>query len=405
MRGSGSVEQKLQKYEMLLFAGALLMLAALLYTLLDILNPLYLTLILIALLLPLRGHKLVRHFMILVVCVFFLWFVEETRRILTPFVLSFALAYLFDPLVTRLERWRIPRWISVFTIVILVILGFVALLIIFIPQIIREINDLISRSVEYRNTIANWIETHGMALLSRLNMDSEKVQDYAIEVLPDRIQSFLQTLFKGAITISSAVSAAVGQILNLILVPFLFFYLLKDFSKIKRWVRRMMPLDTGWVFEDYIVRIDRIISGFFRGQLIVCLVVGILTTVGLLILGVNYPLLLGVLAGVLNIIPYIGLAITLVFGVVIGLFSPSPLWTVLKIVLVIEVIQIFEGSLLSPRIVGDRVGLHPAWVICAILIFSHFWGLFGLIIAVPFAATLKIFLSIGMQHYRKKVMG
>lgn len=109
------------------------------------------------------------------------------------------------------------------------------------------------------------------------------------------------------------------------------------------------------------------------------------------------------MAGILNLIPYIGLAITLVFGLLVGVFSPSPLLTCLKIVAVIETVQILEGSLLSPRIVGERVGLHPAWVMFAILIFAQFWGFIGLLVAVPLAATIRIFVSAWLSAYRKRI--
>jgi len=195
------------------------------------------------------------------------------------------------------------------------------------------------------------------------------------------------------------VSAAFGQLLNLVLVPFLFFYILKDIDRIKSALRRLLVTRDGWLSLENIGRIDNILSGYIRGQLMVCLVVAVLTGTALSVLGIPYALILGLVAGVLNLVPYIGLAITLVLGLLVGIFSPSPLITCIKIVVVIEAVQILEGAVLSPRIVGEKVGLHPVWVMLSILIFSHFWGFVGLLIAVPFAAIIKLFVTMLIDKY------
>jgi len=116
-----------------------------------------------------------------------------------------------------------------------------------------------------------------------------------------------------------------------------------------------------------------------------------------------YAILLGLLAGVLNIVPYVGLAITLVIGLLVSLTGPDPFITSLKIVAAIESVRILESSYIAPRIVGNRVGLHPVWVILSILIFAQQLGVLGLVIAVPMAATIKIFISIGVRSYRRKI--
>ena len=157
----------------------------------------------------------------------------------------------------------------------------------------------------------------------------------------------------------------------------------------------------GWLSAENINNVDEILSGYIRGQLMVCLAVAVLTGTALSILGIPYALILGIVAGVLNLVPYIGLAITLGIGLLVGIFSPSPLITCIKIVVVIEAVQILEGAVLSPRIVGEKVGLHPVWVMLSILVFSHFWGFVGLLVAVPFAAVIKLFISMLIDKYWK----
>jgi len=400
---NGTTDGRLERYDVLLIVGATVLLITLLYSLREVLSPPVVSLLVILFLLPLRSHRIKSFLVFLTVTVFMLWFISHASAILMPFILSLVLAYLFDPVVDKLMRLRIPRTFAVIIIVLFVVSLLALGLIFLIPQIIRELRELIDLSKVYSNKLADWVQNYGLAFLEQFFSDTEKFEEIALKELPIRLQQIFQAFFKGALNLTSAVSAALGQLLNFILVPFLFFYLLKDFNRIKSWVKDLLPLDQGWVFEKYIKKIDTILSGYFRGQLIVCLVVAMITTLGLLIFGIKYSLLLGIMAGVLNIIPYIGLAITLVFGLLVGIFSPSPLLTCVKIVAVIETVQILEGSLLSPRIVGGRVGLHPAWVMFAVLIFAHFWGFLGLLIAVPLAATIRIFVSVWLSAYRKRI--
>ena len=382
---------KTNKVDGFLFGAMLVALAVFLYATRAIINPILAFIILFAFLYPIRGYALAKITLLVSLFLFAIWFIDETRLILTPFAVSLALAYLFDPLVTHMKKLRIPRWVSVLAIEILVIGVIVLLLLVLAPQFLSQLKELVNKSVVYSKTISGWIESELLLWLdTTFEIDLEKIQDFAFTDLSSKIEQIFDTFFKSVSGVTLAISTAVGQLLNLVLIPFLFFYLLKDFPKIQNWVHQNLRGDTGSVIENYLHKIDTVISGFFRGQLIVCLIVGSLTTLGLWIFGVRYALLLGLMAGVLNIIPYI------------GLFSPSPWTSLIKIIAVIETVQILESSFFSPRIVGDRVGLHPAWVIFSILIFSHFWGILGIILAVPSAAVIKIFLSNLMTSVHKK---
>ncbi|MBN1540945.1 AI-2E family transporter [candidate division KSB1 bacterium] len=384
----------------LVWIASALFLIFLIYHIRTILTPLVLFASLVLLLLPLRSILIVRRLFLVLGLIFVVWFVQASGGILLPFVLSFGLAYLFDPLVTFFEAKKIPRWLSVVAIVLLV-LGLASLLSLFlIPQILQQLGDLVTLSIKYSNKISDWIEGSGLQLLTRyIRLDDGKLQDFVLNQLPDKVQQLFEAAFKSAVNITSGVSAAIGQLVNLVLVPFLFFYLLKDFTHIRRGFHRLLPPNDDSRLQKTLDSVGTIVSAFFRGQLIVCTIVGILTTAGLALFGIRYALILGLLAGILNIIPYVGLAITLVFGVLVGFLSPSPFLAILKIVGVIEVVQILESSVLSPRIVGDRVGLHPVWVIFSILVFSHFFGFWGLLIAVPAGAVIRVFIGQLLQFY------
>jgi len=392
-------DKRFERFDLLLVVGTAILLAVLLYAFRGIISPPIACIALLLFLVPLPAHPIKRALMGLTGFLLFVWFLSRTGTILMPFIISFVLAYLFDPVVDVLEKIKIPRTLGVL-LVVLVVAGVFALGSIFLlPNIIRELRELVDQSIVYSNRVAEWAQTEGLAILERLSIDTDKAREGALRELPARVQQVLETFFRGALNVTSAVSAAFGQLLNLVLVPFLFFYILKDIDRIKSALRRLLVTRDGWLSLENIGRIDNILSGYIRGQLMVCLVVAVLTGTALSVLGIPYALILGLVAGVLNLVPYIGLAITLVLGLLVGIFSPSPLITCIKIVVVIEAVQILEGAVLSPRIVGEKVGLHPVWVMLSILIFSHFWGFVGLLIAVPFAAIIKLFVTMLIDKY------
>ncbi len=394
---------KYELFEILFLVSLTILLGLFFYAMRLALIPPFLVLILLFFLIPLRANPVVMRLIILIVVIFSFWFIRDTMDILAPFAIAFALAYLFDPLVTKLEKKRIPRLTSV-SIIVVVSLGlFLLMLTLSIPRIINELRNLVSFIMEIPSHISEWLNSDGASMLGETREDVDKIQAWLDRELPHRMEKVSAYMVAKLVHFTKTLPTLFTKLLYLILTPFLFFYILKDFHKVRRWIKELLPIETSWVVREYVEKVDAIISGFFRGQLIVCTLVGILTTLLLLLFRVEYALLIGIMAGVLNIVPYVGLAITLFTGLVIGIASPNPLTTCLKIVVAVETIRVVESSVLAPRIVGDRVGLHPVWVMFSILIFAHFLGLVGLIIAVPLAASLKIFISVWMHSYRRKI--
>ncbi len=395
-------DPKFERFDVLLMIGAAVLLAVMVYAFRDVLSPPVACSALLLFLLPLPGHPVKRSLILMIFFLFAVWFIDHTSTILMPFITSLVLAYLFDPLVDKLEKIKIPRTVGVLLVVLVVVGLFAVGSIFLVPQIIRELRELIDQSIVYSNRVAEWVREDGLVFLERLRLDTEKIEEIALRELPTRLRQVLEAFFRGALNLTSAVSTAFSQLLNLILVPFLFFYLLKDIDRVKSALKNLLVREEGWLSRKNVKKIDDVLSGYIRGQLMVCLVVAVLTGVALSVLGIRYALILGIIAGVLNLVPFIGLAITLLLGLLVGIFSPSPLMTCIKIVVVIEAVQIIESAVLSPRIVGERVGLHPVWVMFAVLVFAHFWGFVGLLIAIPFAAIMKIFISVLINSYRRR---
>jgi len=383
---------KTSRFDALLIVSASLLMGALLFAVRSHLSPLVVALAIVALLFPLRHQPAARHLLVVLLLLFALWLARELREVLFPFAASLLLSYLLDPLVDRMQRLRVPRALGV-GLIILVVLGCVVVaLVLIVPKVIKEVSDMIQSSIAFAGEARQWVEHDLVAILGRFGIDSAQVQEQLVSTIADQAERFLKFLFQSLLQVTSRLSAVLGQLLNLVLIPFLTFFLLKDFDRLKGAVRRLLPARHQSQVGEVLRSVDRVLVGFFRGELLVCLIVGTLTAILLSIFRIPYALLLGVLAGILNLVPYVGLAITMLVGVLVGMFSPHPVLTTIKIVVLIESVQILEGSFLSPKIVGDKVGLHPAWVMFAILAFSKLWGILGLVIAVPTAGVIAALL-------------
>ncbi len=382
---------------------ALVVLAALLFSLRDRLSPVLLALALVLVLYPYRRFAAVRVTLGVVVLLLVLEFLRSASSVLMPFVLSVAFAYLFDPLVDAFEARRVPRTVVILGIDLVVLGGIVFSLIVLIPKLAAEVAQVFQQIIQQAPAVQRWFQEDLTAYLSRYGFDVSRLTEGVLAGLPDKLQELLQAFLSGLLSASSSLSSVLGQFLNLVLVPFITFYLLRDWDKLRHDVKVLfIPVDKQAAASSLWHRVDDILSGFVRGQLTVCVLVGALTAGALLLLGIRYWLALGILAGALNIVPYVGLAVTLLVAVLVGLFSPNPGWTVLKIVLAIEAVQVLESTVLTPRIVGNRVGLHPAWVILAVLVFANYLGVLGLFLAVPITAVTKELLLDALRKKRRQ---
>lgn len=392
--------EKKDRFDALLVVSASVLMGALLYTARSHLSPPVVALAIVALLFPLRRQPVARHLLLVLLLLFVIWLAHELRDVLFPFAASLLLAYLLDPVADRMQRWRLPRTAAV-AIIVAFLVGIVVLAsALIVPRILDEVGGMVEASIAFAGQARTWLERDLVPTLGRLGIGSAQIQEQLVPKIANQAEGFLKFLFQSLLQLTSSVSALLGQLLNLVLIPFLTFFLLKDFDRLRTAVRHLLPERQQRRAAEMVHSIDRVLVGFFRGELLVCLIVGTLTAILLSIFRIPYALLLGVLAGVLNLVPYVGLAITMLVGVLVGLFSPNPLVTTIKIVVLIESVQILEGSFLSPKIVGDKVGLHPAWVMFAILTFSKLWGFLGLVIAVPTAGVIATMLRSWFARVR-----
>lgn len=326
------------------------------------------------------------------------WLLFLLSPILTPFVVAALLAYLGDPLVDRLEARKLPRQLAV-TAVFLVIFGaFTLLALILLPQLENQLSHLAARLPAY----LAWVK--------------DKVLPYLHVLSPEQAQMFdTQGLAKslsqhwvkagGVVagiwqSISASGMALLGWLANLVLIPVLTFYLLRDWDHLVAGVSALLPRGSVVVWTRLARESDDVLGAFLRGQVLVMFALGVIYTTGLWMIGLDFALLIGMFAGVVSFVPYLGLIVGIVVAGVASILQFQGAVELPWVVLVFVVGQLIEGTVLTPRLVGERIGLHPVAVIFAVMAGGQLYGFFGILLALPVAAVAMVLLRHLLSTYR-----
>lgn len=311
-----------------------------------------------------------------------IYFVFLVRRLFLSFLLATALTYLLQPVVAAVERRGASRVMAISLVYVALGILIGGIFLYAMPSLIEQLNllideipeytrkvQLLSRSLQYSYARAGLPEAVRMLIEERILMIERDLQELAQRVL-------------------SGIVAAVGYFLSIFFAPILAFYMLKDIETFTEKIVLLIP--EKWRADVLRLgrEINQVVSSFFRGYLLVSLIVGTITGFTLSILGVDFAFILGIFAGLTNIIPYFGPIIGAVPAVAVALLESE--WLAVKVVLAFIVIQQIEASIISPRVLGNRVGLHPLFVILVILAGGELYGLTGVILAVPVAAVLRV---------------
>ena len=322
------------------------------------------------------------------------------RGVLTPLLLAFTIAYIVDPIVDRLEALKLPRPAGI-AIVLGSALGAVALfLALVLPSIAVDIA-----------AVARELPTHA---LDALSVVEDKLAGYGVAVphsvgeLVERFGSELQSASatlvasaSGALSfIVGSTASVIGSFVAALIVPVFAIYLLNDFDRITRGVHDLLPLRFREPVSSYAGQIDAVLSQFLRGQLTVMLILAVLYGGTYAALGVRLAAPIGITAGILNIVPYLGSAFALIAGILASLLGGWHPGQLIGVVVAYTVIQTLEGFVITPRIMGKTVGLRDIWVLFALFVGGEIFGFFGVLIAVPGAAIVKIFVVRWLEHYR-----
>ena len=381
---------RLTTFEALLLASGFGIYLLVLSELSGFLGPPLMALAAVILLWPLRRHTAVKALLFSTAFVLTLWFVSQVSGILVPFALVYLLAYLFDPAVTwARERWGVPRWASSLVVVALV-LGVVTLfMLLLVPNIVAEVRALTSLIISHADDLPGWLaEAPGFHALERAGLlNAQEAADQVTLFIEQRAAELTQSLPDLLPDLFRSIGSIFAIITIASILPVALFYTLKDYHAIQPRLVELFPTFGGK--RDYLIRAGSIVGDYLRGQLIISAIAAFNVSVALVLLDVPFALLLGLLTGVLNMIPNLGAVITNVIGIAVALLFGDPaLLTALKVMLVLLGQALLESSVLTPNILSHSVGLHPVLILLALFIFGSFLGIFGLFIAVPATALI-----------------
>lgn len=383
---------------------------AFLYSVRDVLNPFVLLILLLFLLAPYSGSR--AHTMLVAAAsvVTGIWLLKTTGFLLAPFFLSLVFAYVLHPVVERMEGPRIPRSLAIGFLSIPLLLALALVVLVGIPALSQQIARFIEALPQILQTAVTRVDVWRLELARRdlpyLNEDELLAQlrevrpETIIDYLQARQQAIAERVWEGIMGAGRGVTTILTILGYVFLTPILSFYLLRDYDRIQQAGASLIPRDRRHSWLGFAQEYDRLLSRYLRGQLIAAAAVGVLTGLGFWILGFPYALLLGVVAGVFNIVPYLGLIVSLFPALIIALFSGAVLLSLGKIALVFGVVQLLDGSVIGPRIVGQSVGLHPVWVILALAVSGFFFGFVGLLLAIPLAVLVKLLIAYGLDRYK-----
>ena len=393
-------------FQGLLVAGGLLVFLFLLVEMQDFLTPLLLAVAGTILVWPLREHRVVRSMLLAGGVLVLLWLFSALGDVLLPFAAVYLLAYLLDPAVVwARRRWKTPRWASSLVLTLVAVGVLVAVLVILVPNVIGKIEDLVSGLLGSLTDFQQWIlnsrlvtylTESGFVERSELEVQLSAVLREQVGGIAEQIPAALQTLTR-------SVSSIIALVTIVALVPVLLFYTLRDFPVIKDNVIRLFPTVGGR--REYLTQAAHIVGSYLRGQLTISAIAAFNVSLALSLFGVPFALLIGLVGGVMNMIPNVGIILTNVLGVLVALIFGTPM-DALVVVLVLFAQQILEATILSPNILSYQVGLHPVLVILSLLVFGATMGFFGLLVAVPVTALLVTFyktyreaMTLDLAHY------
>lgn len=357
-------------------------------------SPLILFTLTIFLLYPFRQQSyLVKRLLTLSGLLFVLWLFGDMGVALLPFGLSFFLAYLLDPIVTRLSRSRFPRWLAALLIIVLLGGAVTVISVLVFPVVFNQLDEAIRKVSSLVNSVTSFLESRKFyRMLAEFGLPQDKMKEIMQTEFMPKLETLFATVLQALLSLLTGVSGLASQLINVILLPILTFYFVKDMPALKDTIRTILQRRNKRVYND-IVRINAILRTYVGWQLVASLMIGTAASSLFALFGVPYPIVLGVLCALLNPIPIFGsLASMFIAMITVLLVNPPDVWTdIVAIAIIINGLHFANAYLVEPRILGKQIGLHPIILLASLFIFGHFFGFLGLLTAVPVTAVLMMF--------------
>ncbi|MBU4530071.1 MAG: AI-2E family transporter [Hoeflea sp.] len=326
----------------------------------------------------------------------FVGFLMVFSSILLPFIAGMALAYFLDPVADWFERRGLSRLKATLVILISFVAIFALSLIVVVPILVTQAVDLGGRIPGYITELQALLVSETTLLPDWVGSQMGQIKESFAGLLKEGA-GFVGTIFQ---QIWNSGMAILDIAALFVVTPVVAFYLLLDWDKMIEKVDNWVPRDHVGTVRELARQIDQAIAGFVRGQGSVCLILGVIYAVGLMVIGLNFGLLIGLFAGVISFIPYVGSLVGLVLALIVAIVQFWPDFIMIGAVIGVFVVgQFFEGNILQPRMVGSSVGLHPVWLMFALFAFGVLFGFVGMMIAVPAAAAIGVLVRFAINRY------
>jgi len=318
-------------------------------------------------------------------------------NILLPFVLGSAIAYFLDPVADRLERLGLTRAMATALITVIALLMFVIMALLVVPTLVSQAINLFEIAPDLTRRFSAFVIERFPSLLEE-GSTLQTSLDSLGQVVRDRGGELLNTALTSA-------AGIINIIMLFVIVPVVAVYMLLDWDRMVAHIDSLLPRDHAPVIRRLAGDIDRTLASFIRGMGTVCLVLGTYYAIALMIVGLQFGLVVGFIAGLVTFIPYLGALIGGALALGLALFQFWGDWVSIGLVAGIFVIgQVIEGNVLTPKLVGNSVGLHPVWLILALSVFGALFGFVGMLVAVPVAASLGVIARFGVDQYQQSLL-
>jgi len=323
------------------------------------------------------------------------WLLYLLAPVLTPFVAAALLAYIGDPLADRLQRLRLPRTIAVVLVFLLTFVFLALLIVLVLPLIEAQVGALLKA---LPGIIAEFEQVWLPRITSLLGVEAD--EDIGIAAFLSRYGDMAGNWGAAVlVSLSKSGGALAAAVISLFLIPILTFYLLRDWDWILRQIGALIPSAQRDTVIMLARQTDDVLGAFLRGQILVMIALGAMYTMGLTFVGLEYAIAIGMVAGLVSFVPYLGFVFGIVLAGLTVAMEPEPLLRLAGVVATFAIAQMVEGSFLTPKLVGDRIGLHPVIVIFAIAAGGQLFGFFGILLALPAAAVVSVLVRFAYNRY------
>jgi len=324
-----------------------------------------------------------------------LWLLGD---ILFPFVAGIALAYFLDPIADMIQQWKVPRWAAAALLTLAAVFTVFGLLLVIIPLLQTQLTELSLRAPGY-------IDVLRTKALEMMVIIQSQLTDADIVAIKEKVggaaSADLIVWFGGILSKIWGGGAAILNLLSLLIItPIVMFYLLRDWDKIVQTVEGWLPRRHAQTVRDQVLEINFVLSGFLRGQVLVCGLLGSFYAICLTVIGLDFGFVIGLGTGVISFVPYFGMLVGFVVGVGVAIAQFGEWQPIILVVAVFVIGQFLEGNFFTPKLVGDKIGLHPVWIIFLLLAGGTLFGFTGILLAVPVGAVVGVLGRFLIAEYK-----